>query len=131
MPLGGDVTKVITPKSSDATLKVAEDKKSSPSADTSEKITDAMIQIELNKFGTKKSTSAGNRYIIMLRAGKDPLTFRSNAEFKRYLKITGNVTGHVRKVRVKPEYGGQQVAGKYIIHVPKEIYDGKNLARFK
>ena len=23
------------------------------------------------------------------------------------------------------------MAGKYIIHVPKEIYDGKNLARFK
>ena len=116
MSLGGDVTKVITPKSSDAT---AEDKKSSPSADTSEKITAAMIQKELKKVEAKSAKKTGNRYIILLRAGQDPLTFKSNAEFQRYIGITG----HVRQVKVALEYGPQQVAGQYIIHVPKKIYN--------
>ena len=86
-----------------------------------------MIKEDLKKFGTKKSASAGNRYIIILRAGKDPLTFKSNAEFQRYLGITGNA----RKAGVTEEYGPQTVAGQAIIHVPKSMYDSQNLARFK
>ena len=84
-----------------------------------------MIQNELEKVEAKSATIR-NRYIIMLRAGEDPLTFRSNADFKRYLGITGRRQGEVAK-----EYGPQEVANKNIIHVPKEIYNKKYLARFR
>ena len=85
-----------------------------------------MIKDEFKKVKEKSSTITGSRYIIVLHADKDPLTFKSNVDFARYLGITGNI----RKARVKPAYGGQQVAGKYIIHVPKQIYGDKNFARF-
>ena len=100
--------------SSEAASKVAEDKQPQASVDTSQKITHAIIIDELKKVKTTASAVNGNRYIIMLRKNEDPLTFKSNVEFKRYLGITGRRQGEVAK-----EYGPQQVAGKYIIHVPK------------
>ena len=121
LSLGGEITKVVNTNSSEAASKVAEDKQPQASADTSEKITKAVTMEDLENFETKESTSTGNRYIIILRAGQDPLRFRSNAEFKRYLGKIGK-----RQASVKAAYEPQQVAGQDIIHVPKSMYASKN-----
>ena len=71
---------------------------------------------------TTASAVNGNRHIIMFRADKDPLTFKSNADFKRYLGEIGR-----QKAAVTKQYGPQTVAGQDTIHVPKSMYDSKEL----
>ena len=62
----------------------------------------------------------------MFRAGQDPLTFASNAHYKRYLRKLGR-----RQASVTQIYGKQKVAGKDIIHVPRSIYLRNNLQKIK